>query len=108
MTEALTAVDHVDRAILTMLQQDGRMANVDLAEAVHLSPSACLVAKSRTGVSVFAQKVATRSLSSVFSMSVPGGMTTCTVNKSACFAHTPGIASNNLRSWSMRSPMVRP
>jgi DNA-binding Lrp family transcriptional regulator len=42
MTEALTAVDHVDRAILTMLQQDGRMANVDLAEAVHLSPSACL------------------------------------------------------------------
>jgi Lrp/AsnC family leucine-responsive transcriptional regulator len=32
----------VDRAIVTRLQSDGRIANVDLAEAVALSPSACL------------------------------------------------------------------
>ena len=35
-------LDVVDRAILVLLQEDGRIANVDLAEAVHLSPSACL------------------------------------------------------------------
>ena len=35
-------LDAVDRAILVLLQEDGRIANVDLAEAVHLSPSACL------------------------------------------------------------------
>jgi len=34
--------DRVDRAIVTTLQRDGRIANVDLAEAVSLSPSACL------------------------------------------------------------------
>jgi len=34
--------DKVDRAIVNTLQRDGRMANVDLAEAVALSPSACL------------------------------------------------------------------
>jgi Lrp/AsnC family leucine-responsive transcriptional regulator len=34
--------DRTDRAILRLLQQDGRMANVDLAEAVALSPSSCL------------------------------------------------------------------
>lgn len=34
--------DRLDRAILTELQQDGRIANIDLAEAVSLSPSACL------------------------------------------------------------------
>jgi Lrp/AsnC family transcriptional regulator, leucine-responsive regulatory protein len=34
--------DSVDRAIVTMLQRDGRIANVDLADAVGLSPSACL------------------------------------------------------------------
>ena len=42
MEQANTDLDHVDRAILRLLQEDGRMANVDLAEAVHLSPSACL------------------------------------------------------------------
>ena len=42
MNEAPLDLNHVDRAILRLLQQDGRMANVDLAEAVHLSPSACL------------------------------------------------------------------
>lgn len=34
--------DAIDRAIVMHLQQDGRMANVDLADAVSLSPSACL------------------------------------------------------------------
>jgi Lrp/AsnC family transcriptional regulator, leucine-responsive regulatory protein len=34
--------DRVDRAIVTRLQHDGRIANVDLAEAISLSPSACL------------------------------------------------------------------
>ena len=42
MNQAKNDLDHVDRAILRLLQPDGRMANVDLAEAVHLSPSACL------------------------------------------------------------------
>jgi len=34
--------DKVDRAIVTHLQRDGRIANVDLADTVALSPSACL------------------------------------------------------------------
>jgi Lrp/AsnC family transcriptional regulator, leucine-responsive regulatory protein len=34
--------DRVDRAIVTELQRDGRIANVDLADVVRLSPSACL------------------------------------------------------------------
>lgn len=34
--------DRVDKAILTHLQHDGRVPNVELAEAVRLSPSACL------------------------------------------------------------------
>jgi Lrp/AsnC family leucine-responsive transcriptional regulator len=37
-----TSYDKTDRAILKELQKDGRIANVDLAEAVSLSPSACL------------------------------------------------------------------
>lgn len=36
------AYDRIDRAILERLQTDGRIANIDLAEAVSLSPSACL------------------------------------------------------------------
>ena len=32
----------MDRAIVARLQADGRIANVDLADAVSLSPSACL------------------------------------------------------------------
>jgi len=32
--------DRVDRAIVSRLQRDGRIANVDLADAVALSPSA--------------------------------------------------------------------
>jgi Lrp/AsnC family leucine-responsive transcriptional regulator len=34
--------DRVDRTILARLQDDGRIANVDLADAIALSPSACL------------------------------------------------------------------
>jgi Lrp/AsnC family leucine-responsive transcriptional regulator len=34
--------DRVDRAIVARLQRDGRIANVDLADVVALSPSACL------------------------------------------------------------------
>ncbi len=34
--------DRIDRAILTVLQRDGRIANIDLAEEISLSPSACL------------------------------------------------------------------
>ena len=35
-------LDAIDRAILNALQADGKLTNVDLARAVHLSPSACL------------------------------------------------------------------
>ena len=34
--------DAIDRDILRLLQTDGRLSNVQLAERVHLSPSACL------------------------------------------------------------------
>jgi len=35
-------LDTIDRAILKELQKDGRLANQELAQRVHLSPSACL------------------------------------------------------------------
>lgn len=35
-------LDAIDRAILNELQHDGRLSNVELAQRVHLSPSACL------------------------------------------------------------------
>lgn len=35
-------LDRIDRQILQLLQQDGRIANVDLARRVHLSPTPCL------------------------------------------------------------------
>jgi Lrp/AsnC family transcriptional regulator, leucine-responsive regulatory protein len=35
-------LDAIDKAILGVLQADGRLSNVELAERVHLSPSACL------------------------------------------------------------------
>ncbi len=35
-------LDNFDRSILTALQKDGRISNVDLAELVNLSESACL------------------------------------------------------------------
>ena len=42
MNNVHNSLDSVDRAILDLLQEDGRLANVDLADAVNLSPSACL------------------------------------------------------------------
>jgi Lrp/AsnC family leucine-responsive transcriptional regulator len=36
------ALDRTDRRILALLQQDGRITNLKLAEAVHLSPTATL------------------------------------------------------------------
>jgi len=35
-------LDAIDRAILTELQSHGRLSNLELAQRVHLSPSACL------------------------------------------------------------------
>ena len=35
-------LDAIDRAILAVLQREGKLSNVDLAARVHLSPSACL------------------------------------------------------------------
>ena len=35
-------LDRYDKAILTELQRDGRISNVQLAQAVRLSESACL------------------------------------------------------------------
>jgi DNA-binding Lrp family transcriptional regulator len=35
-------LDAIDIAILEALQADGRLSNLDLAQRVHLSPSACL------------------------------------------------------------------
>ena len=37
-----TNLDSIDRAILSELQREGRLSNQDLAQRVHLSPSACL------------------------------------------------------------------
>ena len=37
-----TKLDAIDRAILNELQAHGRLSNLDLAQRVHLSPSACL------------------------------------------------------------------
>jgi Lrp/AsnC family leucine-responsive transcriptional regulator len=35
-------LDSIDRAILNELQHEGRLSNLELAQRVHLSPSACL------------------------------------------------------------------
>ena len=35
-------LDAIDRQILAELQNDGKLSNVELAQRVHLSPSACL------------------------------------------------------------------
>lgn len=42
MMSSEVQLDSIDRAILNELQQDGRLSNQDLAQRVHLSPSACL------------------------------------------------------------------
>lgn len=52
-------LDAIDRAILTELQSEGRISNLDLAQRVHLSPSACLRRVKQLEVSgVIAQYVA--------------------------------------------------
>ncbi|WP_227339650.1 Lrp/AsnC family transcriptional regulator [Sphingopyxis sp. P8] len=38
----MSKIDHIDRRILQELRSDGRIANVELADRVGLSPSACL------------------------------------------------------------------
>ncbi|MBY4636924.1 Lrp/AsnC family transcriptional regulator [Sphingopyxis sp. XHP0097] len=38
----MSKIDHIDRRILQELRNDGRIANVELADRVGLSPSACL------------------------------------------------------------------
>ncbi|MFM2069202.1 MAG: hypothetical protein RLZZ584_4111 [Pseudomonadota bacterium] len=40
--EKTLQLDAIDRAILGILQVDARLTNVELAQRVHLSPSACL------------------------------------------------------------------
>lgn len=39
---ALRKLDKIDRKILKLLQNDGRISNVKLAEMIHLSPTPCL------------------------------------------------------------------
>src|SRR3546814_19981719 len=39
---AKAELDRIDLLLLAELQRDGRLPNADLAERVHLSPSACL------------------------------------------------------------------
>jgi len=38
----IAQLDSIDRMLLNELQADGRLSNVQLAQRVHLSPSACL------------------------------------------------------------------
>lgn len=40
--DPLVQLDAIDRAILKELQAEGRLSNLELAQRVHLSPSACL------------------------------------------------------------------
>ncbi|MDO8375506.1 MAG: winged helix-turn-helix transcriptional regulator, partial [Polaromonas sp.] len=42
MTDSLPDIDRIDLKILSVLQQDGRLSNLKLAEAVALSPTAVL------------------------------------------------------------------
>jgi DNA-binding Lrp family transcriptional regulator len=52
-------LDSIDRAILTELQGEGRLSNLELALRIHLSPSACLRrVKSLEDSGVIAQYVA--------------------------------------------------
>ena len=52
-------LDAIDRAILSELQREGRLSNLEMAQRVHLSPSACLRrVKALEDSSVIAQYVA--------------------------------------------------
>lgn len=58
-TQRTVELDPLDRAILDELQADGRLSNVELAQRVHLSPSACLRrVKALEDAGVIAQYVA--------------------------------------------------
>ena len=39
---AIRKLDKIDRKILQLLQKDGRISNVKLADMIHLSPTPCL------------------------------------------------------------------
>lgn len=39
---SIRKLDRIDRKILNLLQEDGRISNVKLAEMIHLSPTPCL------------------------------------------------------------------
>lgn len=55
----LAKLDAIDRAILRVLQADGKLSNVELAQRVHLSASACLRrVKALEDAGVIAQYVA--------------------------------------------------
>ena len=52
-------LDSIDRALLVELQRQGRLSNLELAQRVHLSPSACLRrVKALEDAGVIAQYVA--------------------------------------------------
>ncbi|MGC8507609.1 MAG: Lrp/AsnC ligand binding domain-containing protein [Thiomonas sp.] len=42
MSEKIGGIDRIDRRLLTLLQEDGRIANLRLAQLVNLSPTAVL------------------------------------------------------------------
>jgi Lrp/AsnC family leucine-responsive transcriptional regulator len=42
ITGAIVPLDHVDRRMLEILQEEGRISNAALADRLHLSPSPCL------------------------------------------------------------------
>lgn len=42
MSHSSPRLDERDRSILQLLQEDGRLTNVELAQRINLSPSACL------------------------------------------------------------------
>lgn len=57
--DPLVQLDAIDRAILKELQAEGRLSNLELAQRVHLSPSACLRrVKALEDAGVIAQYVA--------------------------------------------------
>ena len=41
-SDTAAQLDSIDRALLNVLQAEGRLSNIELAQRVHLSPSACL------------------------------------------------------------------
>lgn len=56
MPRTIDELDQIDRKILKILQQHGRISNVDLAKQVHLSPTPCLERVKRIEKEGFIQK----------------------------------------------------